>query len=244
MTLRDIFQGPLSPAKWRALGEYLSSSGIRAGKGTMVRQVGNQHVISVRRQPDILADVLPFQVYDISKSGETWKAKVKTGLVITFDPLGMASVTRIDPTNVDADITVSDSLALYCKVTTDKNDLPGSAEIIAAAADPADTHAQPDPSGNTGVYHYKLADFEIEDEVLKVKRIYHLGGAIVHRPGRNERNAKIIIEQKSLHPDGYLEAAGSDEYMFFRQGLYVGTVDPGDYATEDVRTFTHLVSAS
>ncbi|MGL4422117.1 MAG: hypothetical protein ACRCZF_15725 [Gemmataceae bacterium] len=50
MGLQDIFSGALTPAKWRELGEYLGSSGMVAGPGLRVRQVGNRSIITTRRR--------------------------------------------------------------------------------------------------------------------------------------------------------------------------------------------------
>jgi hypothetical protein len=50
MNLSDIFSGAVSPAKWRALGEYLESSGIVTGPGLRVRKVGNKSIITSRRR--------------------------------------------------------------------------------------------------------------------------------------------------------------------------------------------------
>ena len=49
MDLSDIFSGALSPAKWRALGDYLAGGTIRSGPGLRVRQVGNQTLVTARR---------------------------------------------------------------------------------------------------------------------------------------------------------------------------------------------------
>lgn len=50
MDLSDIFSGTVTPAKWRALGEYLNSGTISGGPGLRVRRVGNKTIITTRRR--------------------------------------------------------------------------------------------------------------------------------------------------------------------------------------------------
>lgn len=50
MDLTDIFSGALTPAKWKALGDYLSQPTISGGPGMRIRRVGNQTIISTRRE--------------------------------------------------------------------------------------------------------------------------------------------------------------------------------------------------
>jgi hypothetical protein len=50
MDLSDIFSGTMTPAKWRALGSYLESSGTITGPGLRARKVGNKTILSTRRR--------------------------------------------------------------------------------------------------------------------------------------------------------------------------------------------------
>lgn len=181
-----------------------------------------------------------FEVYDVHPVAGGWKAKVRTGYVTSFDPTASSEVLIV-PTNADADITVSSSSVLYCKVTTNKQDKPTSAEILTVSG-PTNTHAKPDPSGEDGTYYYKLADFETVDDKVVVKNQYHVG-LITHRPARNDRNLKVTIRHKMFDTNGNLVSAGDDSYLFFRQGLYVGATDPADSATQDEETVTNIAGS-
>lgn len=50
MNLAEIFSGPLTPAKWRALGEHLTGGIVRGGPGVRIRQVGNKVLVSAKRR--------------------------------------------------------------------------------------------------------------------------------------------------------------------------------------------------
>lgn len=49
MDFPEIFKGTPTPAKWAALGEYLSKSEITGGPGLRVRRVGNKTVITTKK---------------------------------------------------------------------------------------------------------------------------------------------------------------------------------------------------
>ena len=187
------------------------------------------------------AGVIPFQIYDLRSVSGTWKAKVKKGFVQSFDPTSGTEV-MITPTNVDADITVTSSSQLYCKVLTNKQDKPTSAEILTISS-PVNVHAQSDPSGADGTYYYKIADFQTVGDEVAVKDVFHAGGCIIHRPGRNDRNLKITISPVEIDTNGNLVSAGTDNFLFFRQGLYIGTTDPADSATQDELEINNIIGA-
>jgi len=172
-----------------------------------------------------------FEVHSLYDASGSWKCRVKQGYVQPIDQApGPVMPAPIAPTpDESAENTVSTSLKLGCKVTTDNNDLASSAEIIAHAA-PTDEHAQPDPSGNAGTYHYLIAEFEEVSDKLVVAANHHKGGPIIHRPGRNNRGLKVAVQHGPV-PDEY-----TDEFLFYRQGQYVGKSDPADGATQDLLT--------
>lgn len=170
-------------------------------------------------------------------AGGTWKARVYGGWVLTINPtpgtvMGYVAVAQDSP-------TIGVSHKVYCKVTTDKNDLVTSALIHTSASVPTDAHAQPDPGGSTGTYHYLLASFKSGvGGVVEVDKVYHQG-PIIHRPARNNRNLKLIVHQ--LYEDcGILASVGSPETAYWRRGLYVGKNDPADGATQDILELTHV----
>lgn len=52
MNLPEIFSGPITQAKWRELGRYLTGGVIRGGSGVRVRNVGGKTIISrVKARP-------------------------------------------------------------------------------------------------------------------------------------------------------------------------------------------------
>ena len=185
-----------------------------------------------------------FQIYNIHKneSAGTWKCKVKSGYVLAINP-EPGTVMNYVSAGADQTFLITASTKIYCKVLTTKKDLVSSATLEATTAAVTDIHAQPDPGGNTGVYYYLLAEFETVGSELVLKTQYHAGGPISHRPSRNNRNLKITIKHYK-ETSGVLGANGSDTYLFFRQGLYVGTTDPADGATQDTVTITESLPTS
>jgi hypothetical protein len=181
--------------------------------------------------------------YDIGE--EKWKVRVRAGQVLTIDPAGATVMGYLEAAEEDFDITAASMI--YCKVDTAKDDLATAATLIAQTTAPTDTHAQPDPGGNVGVYHYRIADFTTVDGAVVVNSRYHENGPIIHRPARNNRNLKIKVWQVEENTDGICElVAGSDpyQYAYFRQGLYVGNTDPSDGATQDLLEATFVTGVS
>ena len=65
MDFRDIFSGSPTPAKWKALGDFLMGGAMRGGNGVRVRQLGNRTIVSAKRQkPSVAgtAQVLQFEI--------------------------------------------------------------------------------------------------------------------------------------------------------------------------------------
>lgn len=173
------------------------------------------------------ADALgQFEVHDLWLDGSDWKCRVKAGYVVAIDPEPGTVMAPIAVTPADTtEHTVSASTKLWCKVTTAKDDLPTAGEIIVSAA-PTDAHAQPEPGGQVGSYHYLIAEFETVDDVLVVKNQFHKGGPIIHRPGRNNRNLDLIIHAMEQDSNtGLLSASDyftSPKVLSWRQGVFVG----------------------
>lgn len=211
------------PAQWMSGAERTSEElGDTAGPSAAGDNVGPADVPGTDSLPKpSTARLLPYEVHSIRDDSGTWKCKVKTGYVQSNDPGYGASPIMVMPTPTSDEtdeLTVSASHKIYCKVTTDANDLPTASEIISASSAPTSYHAQPTDTesggavGADGVYHYVIADFAEVDDILVVDHIYHIGGSIIHRPGRNDRNFN-------------LEVYGVDTYRF-RQGQFVGDEDP------------------
>lgn len=174
---------------------------------------------------DDLLEPEQFQVTGLVDDDGTWTCNVEPGYVLAIDPvLGAAPVMKYILATGAASYTVDSGTKIWCKVTTNVKDLAQTAEIIVATA-VSDVHAQPDPDGVVGVYHYLIADFETVGTDLQIKTEYHRGGPINHRPSRNNRNLKMIIQHGGI-VDGEFVITGSDTFLFFRQGLYVGKNRP------------------
>jgi hypothetical protein len=209
------------PTKWWSFAERGSN---KLGAESSPSAAGD--TVSGLDQPELDKWSLPpapkqFDVHSIYLNGATWKCRVKQGMVCAINPEPGAVIAYIPTTPGDTtEFTITSGSEIWCEVTTDKWDLPSAAEIIVTSG--TDAHAQPDPGGNTGLYHYKIADFETVGGRVAVKTQFHSGGPITHRPSRNNRNADLIIHQYTEDTDGVMTVSGSPIKMSFRQGLYVG----------------------
>jgi hypothetical protein len=196
-----------------------------------------------------VAPVPPAQQFQVSdpfldiEDGK-WKVRVRAGWVLTIDPASTGGPVMGYLEASEADFEVTAGTKIYCKVVTAKDDLATAADLIAEAVAPEDIHAQPDPSGIEGEYHYRIADFTTVAGKVVVATRYHQNGPIIHRPARNDRNLKIMVYQVTENTDGFCEISGSPKYAFFRQGVYVGNTDPGDGAEQDILETTFVASAS
>ena len=130
-----------------------------------------------------------FQV-SVKKEDSTWKASVTLGYLLFINPKNDADpVSKYwTPETLDDDpaptFTVDDGEALYIKVITDLNGIPTAVTVESAPNDQATIHYQPPPDDPdavsiAGEYYYKLAEFSIVDEAMKVKQFQH-GGPILH----------------------------------------------------------------
>lgn len=164
----------------------------------------------------------------------TWHVRVNEGYVLGINPEpGLTNPMGYATCAAEADLTITAGDSLYVKVSTDHMDLVDGAVIHKAAAVPSTIHAQPDPDGNDGEYYYEIATFTTVGGVVVLEHQQHLGGPILHRPSRNNRNADLIIHQYTEDTDGVLTETGSPIKMSFRQGLYVGLeAGPADNLTE------------
>lgn len=197
-----------------------------------------------------------FDIFDFFPVAGIWYLKVRRGYVLVVNPApqdGEAVMDYIEVTGTvlddDEDVKhlVGPNSKVFVKVTTNRRDItqPDGAEIVVSTADMESIHAQPDPAGEDGVYYYRIAEIKEDpagSNALSLKIQYHVGGPITHRPARNKRNLKIIIEQRKIE-SGVIVSAGEDQFVFYRQGLYVGVTDPGDGLSEEVRYFTRMVAS-
>lgn len=149
--------------------------------------------------------LIDFEIYGLTLDGSDWNCKVWPGHVLNIDPkYGVDNpikywlATEFDTLpNEPTIFTVSPDIQIYAKVNTTSKDIITAVTIVAVEESLAITeHAEPLPSASDngespppprdGVYYYKIADFVLEDEVLKVGKQYHIGGPIIHRPNLPE----------------------------------------------------------
>jgi hypothetical protein len=146
---------------------------------------------------------LGFQVLEIYKDGADWKAKIGTGLVVGRNSKPSASPVMATVTVAETTVTVTAADAVYARVITNVWDLPTSASVVAASSEPTSVHAQPPGSSATGDYHYRVADFEMVGDELRLKNQYHVG-ILLHVPARNGRNLKMTVTPHSENTHGVL----------------------------------------
>jgi hypothetical protein len=160
-------------------------------------------------------------------TGETWHVRAEAGEVLAINPEpGGGSVMIYLTATALANQIIASGGRLWVKVTTDKNDLATAAAWYYNAAAPTQVHAQPDPGGNNGEYYYWVCDFGTVGGNVVITARGHLGGPIIHRPARNNRNADLEIQDYWENTDGELIATGEPRVMSWRQGLYVGEAAP------------------
>lgn len=226
------------PVTWWSFAERDSGMlGHGVGPSALGDTVGGHHApthepaaqVSIDRQFEVSR---PF--YDTTAS--VWRVRVQGGSVLTIDPSGTPVMSYVAVASATS-LTITAASIIWCAVTTDKSDRVTSATISHGTSVPASTHAQPDPGGNTGIYYYRIAEFQTVSGNVEIAMEYHLGGPVIHRPARNNRNAKITIKHY-IESTGFLVPNGSDTFMYFRQGLYVGTTDPGLPSGESQDTIT------
>jgi len=205
------------PVTWWSLAERdsnrLGADGAPSAAGDSVGGFDGPETLFEAPEPVLV----PFQVHSIHNDGGTWKCLVKKGYAGSTDPIEAAApvIPVPEPDSDETDeLTISADHKIYCKVTTDKNDLVTASETVSVDGPVTNTHAQPDGGGTDGTYYYPIADFEMAGDELVLKNTYHLGGMILHRPGRNGRALDLEIY-----------GVGT---IYWRQGLFVGAADPAD----------------
>jgi hypothetical protein len=200
------------------------------------------------------APVPPAEQFEVSTPfadtvAETWHVRAEGGWVLGLNPeIGAGSVTVYLEVSALSNQTIVTGSGLWVKVTTDKMDLPTAAVWHYATTAPDSTHAQPDPSGQNGEYFYHVCSFvTVGDNVVIQTGRGHLGGPIIHRPARNNRNLDLTIHNFWENSDGYLTQAYLDsedltKVLSWRQGLYVG-FDAGAADNLDEADAINLVAA-
>lgn len=147
--------------------------------------------------------LLPFQVSILNSESGGGSCSIQPGFVLAIDPATDGTAMHYLEVSGGGSVTGSASTTVYCKVTTNREDLPVAAAFVFSGPSETSTHAQPDPPttvpetaqppGVDGEYFYKIADFGIDAAgQIYVANQYHVG-VLVHRPGRNGRNGIRIF---------------------------------------------------
>lgn len=190
MDLNDIFSGPITPAKWRMLGEYLQTSKVTAGKGLKFRHVGNKTILSAKRAGSgSPRPLMPFEV-TCEKDGASWKCKVARGVVaervvdedvdtvIYWVPEGM-----LDEEDESIALTITDGQGVFVVVNVSES---GQIEEDGVTIEVLDAdgisvnHFTPsvaDESGTAGVYKYRLGKVAITTEPDECKFTPDMAGS-------------------------------------------------------------------
>lgn len=175
---------------------------------------------SVSTRPGVKKPVA-FEV-KLKKDGDANLATITPGYVRFVNPKATADSVIKDwlPEDMDLDPptehSVSAGQALFVKVVTDKRGEPTAVTIAVDSVGVTSIHYVPlpdDPNDVSlnGEYYYKIAEFYVEGEILKVKQ-FQSGGPIVHLAD--------LWEGKNV---------GDGEYKVYKQ------IDPSE-ATFDFRT--------
>lgn len=143
---------------------------------------------SVSTRPSVKKPI-PFEV-KLKKDGDTDIATITPGYVRFVNPKAEADPVIKDwlPEEMDTDPPpeheVSAGEALFVKVVTDKRGEPTAVTIVVESPDVTSIHYVPLPDepeevSVDGEYYYKIAEFFVQDDVLKVKQ-FQGGGPIIH----------------------------------------------------------------
>lgn len=146
MELSEIFSGPMTPAKWRALGEHLQNGTVRGGPGLRVRQVGRHTILSAKRR---------FPVGGASDSCTAFKlAQGAENNELTVTESTILGETPADFTEGKKTFTIArESGVIYGKIAISSAGAPTDAEVLEAAEIPDDSDE---------VFHREIGRYIVE----------------------------------------------------------------------------------
>ena len=189
----------------REIARYLRSMRVRVAGDLKSTETPSGTLIELKLPPIPKAQPINWQVYDLKKEGADWKCRVWPGHVLSINPKDTTADTikYWDAEELEADpltwFTVSATKKLYVKVNTTNKDIPTAVSLVALEGDPENKHAKPPPSASDngesppppedGIYHYKIAEFEVDPDnsaLIRLKAQFHIGGPIIHRPNLPE----------------------------------------------------------
>lgn len=204
MDLSDIFSGALSPAKWRALGEYLASGTVRGGTGVRVRTVGGKVILSAKRgrgsSTSAPADACPFGEVVTTPDSDPATKSISGGIIFCGD-----QTWNLDPQllNLTAAGVWLVSIEVSCEVNRDDDGeilLPGVKTGTRPTGDWTKTawttgtdypdNTPPDASTGNGTINIPLGKLTIADGAATFEKagcgnitIEHCAGTLSHTRG-------------------------------------------------------------
>ena len=224
MNLETIFQGPITEAKWRMLGDYLRSTRLHPGNGVRIQDsYTSGRIISAipARQPRQNQSP-PFSViklYEVPDSSPAqYKATLQEGFVIERDTTSgndgvVEHECNIGATAMSArpqpELTLVDGDFVICKYDTDSDGfVTGTPEVLATQTDTPSIHHQPasgaGSTGESGDYRVKLFKFTIVSGSPTIT--YYQQSDVEHSrlwKGRNVGGARYIHKKRDKANDSY-----------------------------------------
>jgi len=184
MNLEMIFQGPITPQKWRMLGDYLRSTELHPGQGVRIQKsYSTGRVISaVREIPPEQSQAPPFAVLTFRPVPDTSPAEyivtLQEGIVLErHTQTGVDGVQEHEvkigedymSTRPRPELTIESGDTVWCNYSTDSDGLLDDIPVIVANSDTNETQHHIPVSGATigsgteGDYWIKLFEFEVID---------------------------------------------------------------------------------
>lgn len=224
MDLQTIFQGPITPEKWRMLGRYLNGQTAQptTGMGQIMEKSGTSGVsISPKKQRQVKpTQSPPFSVLSCRKVPDSdpveYALTLQEGWVVQRNTqTGVDGVTEFEPT-IDGttmstrprpELTVESGQFVACEYNTDDEGYIYDTPTITAGDEQDSDHHQPPSgagSGATGFYWIKLFKFEITDGAPVFT--YYQQSDIEHSrlwTGRNIGGARYIHKEFDGSADRY-----------------------------------------
>jgi hypothetical protein len=173
MTLKEIFSGPQTQAKWKALGEFLQNGLVESGPGISLRRIGGKIIVSARKQRHYSANTLPPLWPEFGEDTDGEYAIISEGYVIDRSTkIGEALILYLPPEMTDENgdpkkFPIKSGQAVYVVVKVDeKGAITGDSNPVSILIDEPgkeSTHYAPKigdaTSGTPGTYYYKLAEY-------------------------------------------------------------------------------------
>lgn len=182
MNLESIFQGPITPQKWKMLGDYLKSTKINPGHGVRIQDsytLGKTISAVPVRQPRQTQSP-PFSVLTFRKVPDSSPAEyvvtLQEGIVLERHIISTDDGVQEFECKIGAnfmssrpypELTISDGDTVWCNYTTDAEGfVQGDPVVVASSSTNNTTHHIPPSganggSGVTGAYWIKLFEFNV-----------------------------------------------------------------------------------